>query len=149
VAIVAIDDADRVVLVRQWRVATGGALWEIPAGGLDADRATGAPEDPASAAARELEEETGFRARTWRRLGSFWSAPGFTSELMHLYLATGIEAAGPDDRRGPEEDEHLRVAWRPFADALADVERGEIRDAKSVAGLLWVAHERSAGSSGR
>ncbi len=142
-AIVAIDDADRVVLVRQWRIATGGPLWELPAGGLDADPTTGILEDPGSAAARELEEETGFRARSWRRLASFWSAPGFTSELMHVYLATGIEPAGPDDRRGPEEDEHLRVAWRPFADALDDVVRGDIRDAKSVAGLLWVAHERA------
>jgi hypothetical protein len=62
---------------------------------------------------------------------------------MHVFLATEIEPAGPDDRRGPEEDEHLRVAWRPFDAALADVERGEIRDAKSVAGLLWVALERS------
>ena len=148
VAIVAIDDADRVVLVRQMRIATGGLLWELPAGGLDADPATGAPEDPTAAAARELEEETGFRARTWRRLASFWSAPGFTSELMHVYLATGIEPAGPDDRRGPEEDEHLRVAWRPFAEAIADVERGEIRDAKSVAGLLWVAHERASAKNG-
>jgi ADP-ribose pyrophosphatase len=64
---------------------------------------------------------------------------------MHLYLATGIEPAGPDDRRGPEEDEHLRIEWRSFDDALAAVERGEICDAKSVAGLLWVAYERAAG----
>lgn len=109
------------------------------------DEATGAVEDPAEAAPRELEEETGFRAATWRRLTSFWSAPGFTSELMHIYLATGITPAGPDDRRGPEEDEHLRIEWRSFADAIAAVERGEIRDAKSVAGLLWVAHERATG----
>jgi ADP-ribose pyrophosphatase len=144
VAIVAIDDADRIVLVRQWRTATGGALWEIPAGGLDVvDEATGAVEDPADAAPRELEEETGFRARTWRRLASFWSAPGFTSELMHVYLATGVSPAGADDRRGPEEDEHLRIEWRPFAEAVAAVERGEIRDAKSVAGILWVAYERA------
>ncbi|HET7030966.1 MAG TPA: NUDIX hydrolase [Candidatus Limnocylindrales bacterium] len=143
VAIVAIDDADRVVLVRQWRVPAGGPLWELPAGGLDPDPQTGRTEDPADAARRELEEETGFRAREWRHLASFWSAPGFTSELMHVFLATDLSAAGPDDRRGPEADEHLRVGWRPFVDALAAVERGEIRDAKSVAGLLWVAHERA------
>ena len=62
---------------------------------------------------------------------------------MHVFLATGITPARPDDRRGPEEDEHLRIEWRPFDQVVADVERGEIRDAKSVAGILWVAHERA------
>jgi ADP-ribose pyrophosphatase len=131
------------VLVRQWRTATGGPLLEIPAGGLDADEASGAIEDPATAGPRELEEETGMRARSWRRLASFWSAPGFTSELMHVYLATALEAAHPDDRLGPEEDEHLRVELLPFDEAIAGVERGEIRDAKSIVGLLWVARERA------
>ena len=141
---VAIDEADRVVLVRQWRVATGGPLLELPAGGLDLDKATGATEDPATAGPRELEEETGFRARSWRRLASFWSAPGFTSELMHVYLATGLEAAHPERRLQPEEDEHLRVELVPFDEAIAAVEAGEIRDAKSIVGLLWVARERAA-----
>jgi ADP-ribose pyrophosphatase len=136
------------VLVRQWRVPTGGPHWELPAGGLDPDPETGTTEEPARAARRELEEETGFRARTWRRLASFWSAPGFTSELMHVYLATGISPAGPDDRRGPEEDEQLRIEWRPFDDAVAAVEHGEIRDAKSVAGILWVALERERARAG-
>ena len=133
------------ILVRQWRIATGGSLLEIPAGGLDLDEATGTTEDPAAAAPRELEEETGMRARTWRRLASFWSAPGFTSELMHVYLATGLEPAHPDGRLEPEEDEHLRVELLPFAEAIAAVERGDIRDAKSIVGLLWVARERGAG----
>ena len=143
----AVDDDDRVVLVRQWRIATGGPLLEIPAGGLDVDEATGEIEDPAKAAPRELEEETGMRARSWRRLASFWSAPGFTSELMHVYLATGLEAAHPDERLGPEEDEHLRIELVPFDEAIDQVGRGEIRDAKSIVGLLWVARER-AGSGG-
>ena len=143
VAIVAIDDSDQVVLVRQWRIATGGPLLEIPAGGLDLDETTGTTEDPAAAGPRELEEETGFRAQSWRRLASFWSAPGFTSELMHVYLATGLEAAHPERRLQPEEDEHLRVELVPFDDAIAAVEAGEIRDAKSIVGLLWVARERT------
>jgi hypothetical protein len=63
---------------------------------------------------------------------------------MHLFLATGLEPAHPGDRLGPDEDEHLRVAWRPFDDVIGEVERGEIRDAKSVAGLLWVARGRVA-----
>jgi ADP-ribose pyrophosphatase len=138
VAIVAIDAEDRVLLVRQWRTPVGGLLLEIPAGGLDLDEATGATEDPDLAAPRELEEETGYRAGSWERLTSFWSAPGFTSELMHVYLATDLSSAHPDERLGPDEDEHLRLERLSFADAVAAVESGRIADAKSVAGILWV-----------
>jgi hypothetical protein len=99
----------------------------------------GTKEDPEVAARRELEEETGMRAGTWRKLAEFYSAPGFTDELMHLFLATDLSAADPDGRLGPDEDERLILEWRPWPDAVAAVERGEIRDAKSVAGLLWLA----------
>jgi ADP-ribose pyrophosphatase len=138
VAIVALDDEDRVLLVRQWRHAAGRALLEIPAGTLDTDAATGEIEDPALAAPRELEEETGVRAGHWRLLTSFWTAPGFASELMHLYLATGLRPAH-EDRRGPDEDERLHVVAMPWRDAVAAAERGEINDAKSVVGLFWLA----------
>lgn len=138
VAIVAIDDEERVLLVRQWRHAIGRALLEIPAGTLDRD-AAGEIEDHAGAAARELEEETGYRAATWRYLGSFYTAPGFTSELMHLYLATGLTAADAD-RLGPDEDERLELQAVALSDAVAMAERGEIADAKSLVGLLRVAH---------
>jgi ADP-ribose pyrophosphatase len=138
VAIVAIDDEERVLLVRQWRHAIGRALLEIPAGTLDRD-AAGVIEDHAGAAARELEEETGYRAATWRFLGSFFTAPGFTNELMHLYLATGLTAAHAD-RLGPDEDERLELEAVPLADAVTMAERGEIADAKSIVGLLRVAH---------
>jgi ADP-ribose diphosphatase len=139
VAIVAIGADDRVLLVRQWRTPVGGLLLEIPAGGLDVDETSGATEDPDLAAPRELEEETGYRAASWEKLTSFWSAPGFTSELMHVYLATDLSPAHPDERLGPDEDEHLRVERMPFADAVAAVDRGEIADAKSIVGLLWIA----------
>jgi ADP-ribose pyrophosphatase len=138
VAILAIDDEERVLLVRQWRHAIGRALLEIPAGTLDRGDA-GDIEDHAGAAARELEEETGYRAATWRYLGSFYTAPGFTNELMHLYLATGLTAAHAD-RLGPDEDERLELQAIPLADAVAMAERGEIADAKSIVGLLRVAH---------
>src|SRR5919107_412198 len=136
VCMVAIDDDDRVQLVRQWRHAIGGALLEIPAGTLDRGD-DGSVEDHAGAAARELEEETGSIAGSWTYLGSFWTAPGFTSELMHLYLATDLRAA---DAGGlaPDEDERLELYPIPFADAVAKAERGEIRDAKSLIGLFWV-----------
>jgi ADP-ribose pyrophosphatase len=137
VAIVALDAAGRVALVRQWRLAAHDALLEIPAGGLD--MVDGAKEDPDVAARRELEEETGMRAATWRKLAEFFSAPGFTDELMHLYLATDLSPADPDGRLGPDEDERLILEWRPWREAVTAVEGGEIRDAKSVAGLFWLA----------
>jgi 8-oxo-dGTP pyrophosphatase MutT (NUDIX family) len=129
-----------VALVRQWRLPANAALLEIPAGGLDVHE-DGSKEDPDLAAPRELEEETGLRARSWRKLGVFYSAPGFTDELMHLYLATDLEPAA-DGRLGPDEDERLILEWRPWRDAVAAAERGEIRDAKSIVGLFWLARLR-------
>jgi 8-oxo-dGTP pyrophosphatase MutT (NUDIX family) len=134
VCIVAIDRSGSVLLVRQWRLAVGRALLEIPAGTLDRD-ADGAIEEHAGAAARELEEETGYRAGTWRYLAAFYTAPGFTSELMHLYLATDLKPAH-GDRLGPDEDERLVLERISLADAVAMAERGEFADAKSIVGLL-------------
>ena len=142
VCVVAIDPDDRVLFVRQWRHATGGALLEIPAGTLDREP-DGSIEGHAGAAARELEEETGSRAGSWRYLGGFYTAPGFTSELMHLYLATHIVPAD-EGGLGPDEDERLELRPIPFAEAVAMAERGEIRDAKSMIGLFRVARLRGA-----
>jgi ADP-ribose pyrophosphatase len=140
VCVVAIDPDDRVLFVRQWRHATGGPLLEIPAGTLDREP-DGSIEEHAGAAARELEEETGWRAGSLRYLGGFYTAPGFTSELMHLYLATDLTPADAG-RLGPDEDERLELRPILFADALRMAERGEIPDAKSLVGLLWVARLR-------
>ena len=137
VCMVAIDDQRRVLMVRQWRHAIGRSLLEIPAGTLDRHD-DGSIEDHATAAARELEEETGYRAATWRYLGSFYTAPGFTSELMHLYLATGLSPAH-EGRLGPDEDERLELEAVPFDEAIAMADRGEIADAKTIVGLLRVA----------
>lgn len=140
VAILALDAEDRVLMVRQYRVAAGQALLEIPAGTLDvAD--DGTIEDPDLAAPRELEEETGMRAGSWRLLARFYTAPGFTSELMHLYLATDLRLAD-GHRLGPDEDEHLLLERLPWRDALAAADRGEVADAKSLVGLLWLARLR-------
>lgn len=144
VAIVALTDDGRVLLVRQFRLPASRVMLEIPAGTLDADPTTGTPEDPLAAAERELEEETGFRAGSWELLTSFWTAPGFATELMHLYLARDLVPV-VEDRRGPEEDERLVVEALPWQEAVAAVERGEIADAKSIAGLLWLARLASAG----
>jgi ADP-ribose pyrophosphatase len=135
VAIVARDERDRVVMVRQWRQPAGRSLLEIPAGTLDRDPATGELEDPELASRRELEEETGLRAATWQKLATFWTAPGFASELMHLYLATDLEPAG-HGRLAPDADEALEVIRLPVAEALAAADRGDILDAKTLVGIL-------------
>ena len=140
VAILAIDDEDRVLLVRQFRVAIGEVLLEVPAGTLDV-LADGSIEDPEIAAPRELEEETGMRAGSWRLIARFWTAPGFASELMHLYLATDLRPAD-GERLGPDEDEHLLLERMPWRDAMAAAERGELRDAKTILSLLWLARLR-------
>jgi 8-oxo-dGTP pyrophosphatase MutT (NUDIX family) len=137
VAILAIDGEDRVLLVRQYRLPAGRALLEIPAGTLDVDPDSGVVEDPGVAARRELEAETGHRAGSWQRLASFWTAPGFASELMHLYLATDL-APAHEDRLGPDEDERLELHRLPVADAIAAADRGEIADGKSLVALLWL-----------
>jgi ADP-ribose pyrophosphatase len=136
IAVLAVDDDRRVLLVRQWRTAAGEALLEIPAGTLDIH--DGVTEDPFVAAKRELEEETGHRARTWRKLAAFWTAPGFATELMHLYLATGIAGAAADDRLAPDEDERLELRAVPLDEAIGLALDGSIRDAKSILGLLWL-----------
>ena len=141
VAIAALDDADRLLLVRQWRQPAGRTLLEIPAGTLDRDPATGAIEDPELASRRELEEETGYRAASWERLGAFWTAPGFASELMHLYLATDLVAAGPG-RLAPDADEALELVRLPLGDALAAADRGEVLDAKTLLAILWLGRRR-------
>jgi ADP-ribose pyrophosphatase len=144
VCVVAIDPADRVLLVRQWRHAAGRALLEIPAGTLDREP-DGSIEEHAGAAARELEEETGSRAGKWRYLGAFYTAPGFTSELMHLYLATDLQAVHAGGLQ-PDEDERLELKPLPFDEAVAMIDRGEIPDAKTIAGLLLVARLRERGA---
>jgi ADP-ribose pyrophosphatase len=137
VAIVAVDPEGRVLLVRQYRHPAGRALLEIPAGTLDRDPASGATEDPDAAARRELEEETGYRAAGWERLTDFWTAPGFATERIFLYLATDLAAAGPD-RRAPDEDESLELVRLPWREAVAAAARGDIRDAKSLIGITWL-----------
>lgn len=137
VAILAIDEADNVLMVRQFRIPAGRALLEVPAGTLDVDPLTGAIEDPALAAPRELEEETGYRAGSWRLLTSFWTAPGFATEYMHLYLATDLQPAH-DDRLGPDDDERLQLERIPWQEAIDRAERGDIADAKSLIALLWL-----------
>lgn len=129
VAIVAWD-GERLAMVRQWRHATGQVLLEIPAGTREPD------EPPAETARRELAEEVGLAARTWTPGPQFYTAPGFCDELMYLYLATNLN----EDTKGQADaDEVLEPAWMTIAEALAAIERGEIRDAKTIVGVSWLA----------
>ncbi len=127
VAIVALDEQDRVLLVRQYRKAVEQYLDEIPAGSMDAG------EEPLEAARRELAEETGYRARDWKLICRFYSAPGFTEEEMYLYLATGLEA-GQDN---PDEDEIIESIWMPLAEACQAIYKQSIRDSKTIIGLQF------------
>ncbi len=127
---------DDVLMVRQWRTPVEQVILELPAGTLDR-LDDGTIEDPDGAAPRELEEETGHRAATWRKLGRFWTAPGFTEEEMHLYLATDLEPLA--DYRGPDVDEYLDLVRVPWREAVAMADRGQIEDAKTLVGLFWLA----------
>lgn len=131
-----LDAQGRLIMVTQYRLPAGGTLLELPAGTLDVHE--GRVEDPLVAAHRELEEETGLRAGSMERIAGYWSAPGFSTEYLTLYLATDLRAAGPD-RLSPDADEELDVVALPLADAVAAVDAGLIEDAKSIAGILLVA----------
>jgi len=129
-AVVAVDPAGFVLLVRQARPAVGADVLELPAGLVDPDEA------PIDAARRELREETGYAAARLTPLLSFYTSPGFTTELIQIFVATDLhEAATAHD-----EEEEIELVRLPLADALERVMRHEISDAKTVAGLLAYAH---------
>jgi ADP-ribose pyrophosphatase len=122
-------DPPTILLVRQFRHAAGGFLLEAPAGKLDPGEA------PEACAARETEEESGYRAGRLEKLGAILTTPGFTDEVIHLYA--GFDLVPVPSRL--EVDEVLTVERVPFADAIAMVERGEIQDAKTMSALLLAA----------
>jgi ADP-ribose pyrophosphatase len=128
----AVTPASEMLFVRQFRAPVGQLLLEVPAGTLDLH--DGVTEESQLAAERELEEETGLRATSWRHLQSFFTAPGFTSERMELYLALGLSAAGPGART-PDEDEAIEAIRLTIAEAVEAVRRGAIADAKSLVAI--------------
>jgi len=124
------DAADpRVLLIRQYRYATDGFIYEIPAGRLD----TG--ESPESCAGRELREETGYTAEKLERVFSMYTTPGFTDERIHVFLATGL-TPGASQR---EPDEFVEVMPTPLSQVLAMIRDNVLTDAKSALGILYVA----------
>lgn len=135
VAVVPVLDGDRIVLVRNHRVAVDEWLYELCAGKLERG------EEPAAAAARELEEETGYSAGRIEPLGRFYTSPGFADELMHVFEATDLTEVP----RRLEPGERIEVEVRTLAEVLDMVGDGRIRDGKTIAGLmLWLRRRKAA-----
>lgn len=128
-AVVALDDANRVCLLRQYRPAGGGWVWELPAGRLEP------AEPPAQTARRELAEEAGREAREWQHLGTILSSPGVFDERIHLYLARHLTTV-PEHH---EPYEVLEAHWVELPVALERALNGEIADSKTIVGLLRAA----------
>ncbi|WP_338835305.1 NUDIX hydrolase [Neomoorella thermoacetica] len=126
VAIIALDYDKNIYLVRQYRYPIERVTLEIPAGKLDSG------EEPLTCAQRELAEEVGLAAAEWKPLLTFYSTPGFSNEIMHLFLATGLRS----HREKADDDEFLEIVRVPLAEAAAMALRGAIQDAKSIAGIM-------------
>jgi 8-oxo-dGDP phosphatase len=141
VAIVAVDDDDRVLLLRQYRHPFGEYLWELPAGLRDADG-----EPPLETAKRELAEEAQLAAERWSLLVSHYSTPGFCDEKVLIYLAEGLsDADRPEGFTVEHEELDLTFERVPLADAVQRVFDGDIRNASAVVGVLAAAQYRAAG----
>jgi 8-oxo-dGDP phosphatase len=139
VCVAAVDDEDRIVMVRQYRHPVGGYLWELPAGLRDADGET-----PAATAARELAEEAGLAAERWSLLVNSYSTPGFCSEEILIYLAEGLSAADrPEGFVVEHEELDMTVERVPLAEAVQRVLAGSIRNSSAVIGVLAAAQARA------
>jgi ADP-ribose pyrophosphatase len=135
IVILAVDDnhsgrsrSPRVLLERQYRHAAGERLWELPAGSLEPG------ENKLAAAKRELLEETGFTAREWQPALFFYVSPGFLDETMQVFLARKLKKG----KAQPEDDERIATRFFPLAQAVRMVATGKIKDAKTIASLLWL-----------
>jgi ADP-ribose pyrophosphatase len=135
VVILAVEESQaepRVLLERQYRHAAGRYLLELPAGRIDEGEAE------LKAAKRELLEETGYTARSWKRVLYFWASPGFVAESMAIYLARGLTAGAAQ----PEADEAIELKLVPLTEAVDMVLKGKIHDGKTISGVLWLDAQR-------
>ena len=122
----AVDEQKRILLVRQFRLPAAQDLWELPAGRLDPG------EQPLEAAKRELREETGFSAKTWKDLIAFWPSPGYVGEKMNIFLATELTAGEAEQM----DDERIKAQWFDALEVGAMIRRGEIIDGKTLIGYF-------------
>lgn len=120
-----VDDRGKILLVRQYRLPARGYLWELPAGRIDEG------ETALQAAKRELKEETGFGAKKWTKIATFYPSPGFLAEKMTIFLATGLKAGAAT----PMEDERIETGWFTPKEIEKLIEAGKVIDAKTMIGL--------------
>jgi ADP-ribose pyrophosphatase len=135
VVVLAVDESHpdpKILLERQYRHAAQDFLWELPAGRIDKG------EKDLAGAKRELLEETGYTASSWRRILRFYASPGFLAETMAIYLARGLRAGTAQ----PEDDEVIEVRFVPLSEAVHMVMSGRVRDGKTIAGVLWLAQDK-------
>ncbi len=132
VAIVALDSAGQVVMVRQYRQPVERILVEIPAGTLEIG------EDPLNCARRELEEETGLIAAHWEKILTYYSAPGFTNECLHIFMATGLT----NGTAQTDHDEFVETVRVPLSEAYQQIFTGRIADGKSIIGIQYAYSRR-------
>jgi ADP-ribose pyrophosphatase len=122
----AMDDKNRILLVRQYRLPAGDYMWELPAGKIDEG------EKALQTAKRELAEETGYKAKTWTKLTTFFASPGYVQERMTIFLATGLKAG----EATPMDDERIEVRWFKKKEVGDMIRDGKIMDAKTMVGFF-------------
>jgi 8-oxo-dGDP phosphatase len=142
VAVLALDDADRILMIRQYRHPVGRLLWEIPAGLRDV-----AGEDPWTTAQRELVEEASYRARDWRVLADYYSSPGYSTERLRVFLARDLQPVPAAERHFVPRDEeaHLLLDWLPLDEAIGKVFAGELHNGPAVLAIMAGYAARSGG----
>lgn len=128
-----VDEKDRVLLVKQFRLPAERELWELPAGRMDPG------ESPLQAAKRELREETGYKAKKWVKLASFWATPGYVDEKMNLFLALDLVQGEQE----PMEDERIEMRWFSKRELRDLISEGKMFDGKTMIGFfLWLEYKR-------